>query len=482
MPVESLGESLGVGFLDPVSFLTPDKPDLSGQNALIQQQIELGRGAAEREEELFRLRLADAQRIREQIPGFQGSFDATVRQAQLAQQQLGGEATRRRQAEEAVLGGLSTEGTRALAPQFQSIFGTQGGGRIPPGFNVGGPLSPGADGAFTRGPQGSQDIPGFAGATTQPVQGRVISRPVGQGPAFAPSAQGVTQELQGQIGAPPAQGIEQRIQAARNVTPGVRGIEQQGQAVAGLGGQAGGELAGIRQSTLGTLGEVAQGRLPASIENLFQGAGSNVERDILERQFQNARARTIEGVGGRGGALDRNLAALEGQRALGVAGIAGRQAQVRQNLASQLFGVATQAGLGAPLEEAQLRGQAANIFGTGEAQRQAGLAGSLQSLDTALGRDLQRGQQLGRGAEQFLLARPGALTQLAALQQANLTAPGLPTALLQGTNVPTGAGFLGQAGQSIASQQQLAAQQAAAQQQQTGQIAGAALGALALFT
>ena len=260
------------------------------------------------------------------------------------------------------------------------------------------------------------------------------------------------------------------------------------------------ELAGIRGATLGTLSEVAQGRLPTAIENLFTGAGSNVERDILERQFQRARARTIEGVGGRGGALERNLAALEGQRALGVAGIAGRQAQARQNLASQLFGVATQAGLGAPEQEARLRGQAAGIFGTGEAQRQAGLRGSLQALDTAFGRDLasrqqaieglsrsqvlgqQLAQQFGRGADQFLLARPGALSQLAQLQQQLGVAPGLPTSLLQGTQTPGGTGLLGSAGQSLASQQQLEQQRAAAQQQQTGQLAGAALGALALFT
>ena len=331
---------------------------------------------------------------------------------------------------------------------------------------------------------------------TTPFPGDTRGFPVGgpRGPTGGPFGQGG-----GGFQPPPP--TPRGSQTFPEGTGGIAGIQQQGQQVGGLAGQVGQELGGIRGNTLDTLSDVSQGRISPAIQELFTDAGGARERDILELQFQNARRRIIEGAGAQGGDLNRNLARLEGTRALGLAEQESRRTNQQRQLAQQLFGVATQTGLGAPGAEAALRGQAGGLFAQSEAQRQSGLQGSLGALDAALGRDLQGqaatqsglaqsqalsqalAQQFGQNADQFLFAQPGLFGQQAGFEQGAATSPGLATSLLQGLPVNNPASFLGPTGQ-ILSQQQIAAQQAqTAANTGFGQLLGTAgIAALALFT
>ena len=102
-------------------------------------------------------------------------------------------------------------------------------------------------------------------------------------------------------------------------------------------------------------------------------------RDALERQFQVARQRTIEGAGARGGALTGALTNLEGHRAVGVGSL--EQAARDQALSQALqvgFGVApgaasmsTGAALGAFSSLSQIAGQRESAAGSALGQSAA---------------------------------------------------------------------------------------------------------------
>jgi hypothetical protein len=96
------------------------------------------------------------------------------------------------------------------------------------------------------------------------------------------------------------------------------------------------------------------GQLPAGTQQRLQQVAVP-EREILERQFRNARQSTIDSAGGRGGALTRSLADLEAQRAFGVtaheANALNRQMQLelaQGDVNRAAFGQALQTGFGAP--------------------------------------------------------------------------------------------------------------------------------------
>lgn len=393
------------------------------------------------------------------------------------------------------------------APNFpeQPLIGSPSGGApfrpnpIGPAF-VGGPLPP-------RQPTlrpGNTGVPGgspLPTATTNPVQAPINSRsPVGNGlPGGFDGA--TTQPQLPPVPTDPLVPSGNPALSPPESQGGLAGIQQQGQDLGGLANTVQTELGTLRGNALGTLNQVSQGQVPEAVQGLFTDAGGARERDILELQFQNARNQAFQQAGAQGGGLDRNLALLSQGRALGIAGQEERRTDAQRQLAQNLFGVATQAGLGAPGEVAGLRGQSASVLSGAEGQRQSSLQGSLSALDTALGRELQGQQasiaglsqsqqlaqqlagQIGQNADQFLFAQPGLFGQEAGLLQNIAGAPGLPTSLLQGLPINNPAGLLGPAQQTL-SQQQIAAQQAqAAENAGFGQLLGTAgIAALALFT
>jgi hypothetical protein len=236
-----------------------------------------------------------------------------------------------------------------------------------------------------------------------------------------------------------------------------------------MGENIGNQLLPLRGQTLSTLNDVSQGRISPAIQELFTSAGGTRERDILELQMNNARNRLMETSGAQGGLLERNLAALETQRALGLAEQESRRTDQQRQLAANLFGTAMEQGITAPQQEAGLRGQAASVYDlagkqqmgslgqlgsnytaaagllqSAEQQRQTGLTGALGALDTAASRDLaarqfyqqsfvqsqQLAQQLaaqyGAGADQINLAFPEMAKQALGMGYLGLTAPFLP--------------------------------------------------------
>ena len=263
----------------------------------------------------------------------------------------------------------------------------------------------------------------------------------------------------------------------------------QAQGVSGLAEQTGADLFGLRGQTLDTLGQVARGEMPTAISDLFRPSAA-AERDILERQFQNARGNLISRSGMAGGNLDRNLAALETNRALGIAQQEQARGDQERALAANLLGTATQQGITAPAQQAALLGQAGQLFGMGgqqflgaeqarqsglglganilsgiESQRQAGLSGALGALDLAANRDFQSllGQQqalaqsqqmaqslagqFGQGGDQFRLAGADLLGRQPALAQQIALAPALSSQVLSGAPITPSSALLAGAAQ-----------------------------------
>lgn len=78
------------------------------------------------------------------------------------------------------------------------------------------------------------------------------------------------------------------------------------------------------------------GQLPKAVDLAPTTAYS---RDVLEQQFGRARENLIGQAGAQGGHLGAALGDLEAQRALGVTGLYSQEAQQRNALAQQLYGV-----------------------------------------------------------------------------------------------------------------------------------------------
>jgi hypothetical protein len=273
--------------------------------------------------------------------------------------------------------------------------------------------------------------------------------------------------------------------------------QQAGWQTLGASQAIGGQLQPLRGQALDTLSQAAQGRISPQIQQLFTDAGGTRERDLLELQTQQARNRLMETTGSAGGSLDRNLAALEAQRVYGLGEQEARRTNAQRQLASQLFGTATEQGLTAPAQQAQLAGQAAGIFGSAEQQRQAGLTGALGAVETAAQRELagrafqqqamvqgqqlaqQMGAQLGQGADALRLAAPEQLGQATALYNQQLLAPSIAPGVLGQGRVESPAAYLspvlsgqvGLAGGNMAASSD-AAQAQAQQEASNAQAAG----------
>lgn len=292
----------------------------------------------------------------------------------------------------------------------------------------------------------------------------------------------------------------------------------------------GNQLTPLRQQTLGTLNDVAQGKISPAIQELFTSAGGTRERDILELQMRNARNNLIENSGAQGGMLERNLAALETQRALGLAEQESRRTDQQRQLAANLFGIATEQGISAPQQEAGLRGQAANAYNlagqqqiassgllnnnfaaaagllqSAGQQRQSGLTGAMTAMDAAAARDLSGRQfqqqsyinaqnlaqqlagQYGTGADALRLAAPQMTGQGLAMAYQGLTSPFLPAQYLSQIPIDSPSNYLSPAMSGYANimgtKMDAISQQRAAKAQQdaaTGQAVGA-LGSAAIM-
>ena len=182
---------------------------------------------------------------------------------------------------------------------------------------------------------------------------------------------------------------------------------------------------------------------------------------MLELQTQQARNQLISRSGAQGGALDRNLAAIEAQRVYGLGEQEARRTNAQRQLAGQMFGQATEQGITAPQQQAALAGQASGIFGSVEQQRQAGLTGALGAVESAAARELegrnfqqqaliqsqqlaqQYGAQLAEGADVLRLAAPEQLGQATALYNQQWMAPNSGASVLGQAPVESSAAYLG---------------------------------------
>lgn len=496
---------------------------------LINLQTQLGAESGAREATIFNELFQASQDLRGEIPGLQSQIGALEQDLFGARQDFLDIGQSRAGAEDALLrnalglpsqvAGLGNEFAAIRQPQLNSA------NLIPPGAPPGsfsfrrGPVDPntgqqiaGQPGVFDASfqdlsggnqfaLQGTPGIRGLAGNLTNPA---LISDQV----QLAQQAQTeFNPALQGALGNLSFQGVG----ASGDAVAPVSSIGGLGNAAAAVARRNEQELFPLRGQTVQNLTQIAQGQTPQAVQNLANVPGQALQRDILEAQFQNARNRLIE-QGQAGGGLNANLAGLEAQRALGVAGIQAQQAAAEQQLNRDLFGAATQAGLGANQDQANLLRQGADIFGLqgqqgigseqvrqsaiglggnligdiqqqrlasqalsgnllnqAEQQRQSGLTGAIGALDAAVGRDLASiigeqqalasGQQLqqalagqlGRNADQFLLSEPNLIGQQAGLAQSNLAASTLPATLLQGVNITPASSFLGPAQQSVSS-------------------------------
>lgn len=172
--------------------------------------------------------------------------------------------------------------------------------------------------------------------------------------------------------------------------------------LSGVGREAGAAEQALTPQAIQLLQTAQGGTVPNAISQLF--APDTVGRSNLENQFQVARQRLVES-GVRGGALNRALAGLEGQRALGIASNAQEQENAARAATLGLLQQATTFGLTQPFEREQLAMAATQAAG-GLGAQQAGL--QQQALDLgrmtagaigeeALQRGALRGQLLGIG-------------------------------------------------------------------------------------
>jgi hypothetical protein len=284
---------------------------------------------------------------------------------------------------------------------------------------------------------------------------------------------------------------------------------QAGQQTLNASQAVGNQLDPLRGQALSTLSAASQGQISPQIQQLFTDAGGTRERDLLELQTQQARNKIMSTSGSAGGAMDRNLAALEAQRVYGLGQQEASRTNAQRQLASQMFGQATEQGLTAPAQQAALATQAGGLFGSAEQQRQAGLTGALGAVETAASRELagrsfqqqalvqgqqlaqQLGAQYGQGADALRLAAPEQLGQASALYNQQLMAPSLGASVLGQGPRDSAASYLGptlgslggviggnQAAASAA--QQSASAQSTSNTQQAAQLA-ATVGTVALM-
>jgi hypothetical protein len=146
---------------------------------------------------------------------------------------------------------------------------------------------------------------------------------------------------------------------------------------------------------------------------------TRARRGILERQFQQARDNTVANAPVRGGTLGAALTQLDGQRALGVAGLYDQQlqgqyqqdlgaTQARDALAQRLFGV----GLDVRSAQAQREGNLrralfSSALGLGSQQAQqalGGLANASQSATNVASTTLAAGQQQAQAGQSLGMA------------------------------------------------------------------------------
>lgn len=490
------------GILDPVGGLLSGGGGNGGgggsaqEAQLIAELTRQGRLSGNREQQLFDLISADASRARDNVPNLQGNLAGIAGRIQSEGLDLRAEGNLRNQRELGLL--LPQQG---VANQI----GALGSQTRATGQQASGALS-GLAGDF-------QDQSGIA------AQQDIARQLQNQGGLQA--QQGVAQQLTG--GLDPSEQLNLAAQASgggRNTTANVgvlnrlsgdaraigsaqslfntQGIEQAGRNVDQLGAAVGGELSGIRDSSLGSISEALQGRVSPEIQQLFTDAGGTREREILELQFQNAEDRIRQGASSSGGSLDRNLAALNVERALGISGQEERRTDQQRGLARELFGIGLNQGLTSPQQQAALRGQAADIFGQGlginlgaESARQGavGLSGQLQSQigQQLLGSEAARQSGIGLGAgilssvegqRQAALGQAGGILGNVEAQRQN--AFGQAGNLLSGAEAQRQSGLGGALGaldtafgrdlQGIASQQASLAQQQQLSQALAGQL------------
>jgi hypothetical protein len=118
------------------------------------------------------------------------------------------------------------------------------------------------------------------------------------------------------------------------------------------------------------LSQAQSGQTPEAISRLF-ASDNTASRQALENQFDAARQRLID-RGVRGGALERALAGLEGQRGFGIASQEADLESQARNATLGLLGQATTFGLEQPFQREQLALQGIQTGGQLE-----GLAGNL---------------------------------------------------------------------------------------------------------
>lgn len=360
---------------------------------LIEELIRQGQAAGAREAGIFDQVNIDARGVRRNIPQLENELADIGGSLRATGGQLTQEGLDRRNQEEFLL-----RQQTGIAPQI----GLLGGDARRVGQNARTQLG-GIAGAFeNQGGLGQQSaIAADLTGGRRSAQQELLGRRAGQS-LDTTSNIGDLRQLSGQSG---------RLGAAEGITT-AGDVREQGRNIArqGLGVEQ--DLAGTRRDTLGQLNAALQGEVSPAVQALFTDAGGALERDVLEAQFLNAENALRENAPSAGGGLNRNLALLQTNRALGIAGQEARRTDQQRALARDLFGSAINQGLTAPQQIAALRGQAGSTFGQAgnlqlgaESTRQGavGLGGSLQGQigQQLLGSESARQGGIGLGAGIF---------------------------------------------------------------------------------
>lgn len=360
----------------------------------------MGLQAAQREAEAFQRAAIYADQASQQIPAFQNVASQAVGGALNAGNIALGEGQNRRAQQVALLNtlggvpGLLQDTATLAAAEGMANAGQMRGlaGQLPqPGATaalqgvgnaVGQQIFAGPQAGFAHG-AGQQIFAGpqagmaneLAMQRTMPHQVNVAQQALGSMPGDA--RPGLADASAAQRWLAPIQDLSGA--ATGGMLPTAEAANRIGQ----LGVQTGAELAGLRGQTLGTLSQVAEGEVPQAVQDLFTNVGG-AERDILERQFQNARSNLMESTGNIGGSLTRNLGALEASRAIAIAQQEAARTNQQREMARGLFGLATEQGLDAPGQQAGLLAQAGGLTQGAEQLRQGGVglgAGILSDLE-----------------------------------------------------------------------------------------------------
>ena len=201
--------------------------------------------------------------------------------------------------------------------------------------------------------------------------------------------------------------------AGRNPINGLQDIRSLGSQAARIGARPGAAEAVLTPGAIELLSAAQRGETPGAIQRLFQSDNTS-ERTALENQFDAARQRLVD-RGIRGGALERSLAGLEGQRALGISQQEARLEGQARDATLGLLGQGTTYGLTQPFQREQL-----NLQGIQAGGQLYGLAGNLEGQQEQLrqgylGIGLGAGQALSNEALQLQNLRQQALTAGGAL-------------------------------------------------------------------